>query len=186
MAKAQTKTKVIKSPGYKRMERAMKNFSMKKAKAWRPVINNFAKGVADNFAGEKRTDTGQAWAPLSERYAASKHRGFTLRGKKAKRKRGPKAKRHNILQLTQRLRKAASNASSPNFLIDEAPRKLFLVLYGIPYAAAQNFGYSPRNLPARPYWVTDDGMPVISKKVARTMRDAIKAAVLLYLRRLKG
>jgi len=182
--------KIVKSRGFKRLERELQKFDMRKADGWRPVYNTFATAVNKNFAQEKRRDTGEKWAPLKSNYASSKHAKFTLKGKRSKRTRSEKAKRHKILQLTQTLRKAASNPKNPRFIIQETPRKLILALAGIPYAARHNFGYPGGKgrgrapTPARPFWVTKDGQPVIAKSDVDEIKDTIESTVLLYFRRL--
>ncbi len=88
----------------------------------------------------------------------------------APRKKEPK-KPHPLLQDTHTL--------IDSIRTDGLTDKSINIVSSTPYAAAHQFGYSPRNLPARPFLPFDkDGnlTPAGAKKVEMALRAALKPA----------
>ena len=86
--------------------------------------------TVERIAETKRAPDGTAWGPLSDKYDAWKGRCFPGIG---------------MMELHGNLR------DSIETYITSATEAEVGVGSNVKYAAAQQFGYSPRNLPARPY-----------------------------------
>lgn len=88
----------------------------------------------------------------------------------AVRKKEPK-KPHPLLQDTHALRDGIRT--------DSLTHKSISIVNSVPYAAAHQFGYEPRNLPARPFLPFDSSGNLTSKgaiAVERALRAALKPA----------
>ena len=86
-------------------------------------------------------DPPSRWGKLNKKYAKWKYEKV--------------GKRIANLVLSGRLRDAVFGG--PGWFAEIGQTTAEWGIKGIPYAAAHQFGYSPRNLPARPFFVTSDG-----------------------------
>jgi len=111
---------------------------------------------------EMASPEGQAWAPLSERYARRKAAGITVAGVKLESDGG-------LLQFQGHLLDSITSAVVGN---DEAEWGSNLV-----YAATHQFGDEGRNIPARPYLgLSDDNADDLVALATDFVREVIHGA----------
>jgi len=174
------KTEVRVSAGLKKLLGELMKPNFKKAKVWRLVVAHFTAAVTKNFAAQGRP----RWKDLDPDYAAWKKGAYTATGRRAKGKTRKGASQ--ILQLTQKLRKAAAGSRSHGFRKKEEALRLVLWLDSIPYAARHNYGYSGGSgrgrapTVARPYWSDKDGEPMMTESEKEEMMRAVKARLVDY------
>jgi phage gpG-like protein len=152
---------------------AMKSFDGKKLGVWRVLINHFTAAVQENFKRQGRP----SWPALKDTYSTFKHATFTLKGGRRKRPPSKKAKPHPILQLTQRLRKAATGTKSAGWFQKTKKESVEVGIRGIPYSAVHNFGSRDGTTPRRTYFVHPDGSPAWSSREDEEAKRAMSAVL---------
>lgn len=126
---------------------------------WKEFIKTYQTVLSPQiFASRGRAILGEKWAPYSPAYLAKrKAEGFGG---------------GQMLVLSGRMRDATYGG--PGWYQKLAKDRMTMGVKVPPYWRAQQFGYKPRKLPARPYFMTDDYSPRAYTYLIKIANEEIK------------